>query len=354
MRAGETTPELVGVLVRARAATGSPGWKVLPSQPPRFDDANPRTAAPPAVGGTLRIAAFNVDNFFTTIADGQARCGPRREADECRGARSRAGFERQRAKLVAALLALDADVLALAEIENDGPVAVQALVDALDARAGPGVYARVADPPEGCGSDAVKVALIYRPGRVRPVGPARADTAAIHGRRPIAQAFEPLAPGDEGGQARFELVAVHLKSRRCGDAAGDDADRGDLQGCWSRRRTLQARAVREFALRAAAASGASGTLVVGDFNAYAQEDALVELGAHGFADQAERFDAGGYSFVFDGAAGRLDQVFADAAMAARVTGVAAWHIDADEPASADAATPYRASDHDPMLVGLRP
>ena len=54
-------------------------------------------------------------------------------------------------------------------------------------------------------------------------------------------------------------------------------------------------------------------------------------------------------------------------MAAQVVDVVEWHINADEPelhdynlehgrdpALFDAATPYRASDHDPVVVGLDP
>ena len=360
VRAGDTLPAITGIVVRARLPAGPGGWRILPAQESvRFARANPRPAAPPVVGGSLRVASVNVDNFFATIADGVARCGPRRDPADCRGAHGRAEFERQRAKLVAALLALDADVLALMEIENDGDRTLQSLVDALDAGARAGVYAGLPEPPDGSGSDAIKVAMIYKPARVLAVGAARGDAAAIHGRRPIAQTFAQVA-SDGGAGRRFNLVAVHLKSRRCQDATGAEADQGDLQGCWSRRRLLQARAVREFAQRVAAASGTADTLVVGDFNAYAQEDALLELSDHGFADQAARLDPGGYTFAFDGAAGRLDQVFASASLAPRVTGVAEWHINADEPTLLDAAhvgargavTPYRASDHDPVLIGL--
>jgi predicted extracellular nuclease len=359
VRAGDHVDAVTGVLAWGRTG-GAPargGWRLLPTQPLRFARANPRPAAPPAVGGNLRVAAMNVDNFFSTVADGSGRCGPRHVASDCRGARSPAEFERQRAKLAATLVALDADVVALAEVENNGPVALQSLVDALDARAGRGTYARIDDPAGGAGGDAIKVALLYKPARVRPLGPASADDAAVHNRRPVAQAFERLGGG---AAARFNVVAVHFKSRRCEGAAGEEAEQGDLQGCWSRRRVLQARALREFVQRVQAASGVARTLVVGDFNAYAHEDPVAELAAHGFADLLARFDPDGYSFVFDGAAGRLDEALATPALAARVTGAAPWHVNADEPAlldaahagAGDAASPYRSSDHDPLLIGL--
>jgi predicted extracellular nuclease len=138
---------------------------------------------------------------------------------------------------------------------------------------------------------------------------------------------------------------------------------------------LQARALARFAGAVARESGVAETLLVGDFNAYAREHPALALAAAGFADQAARFDPDGWTYVFDGASGRLDGVFANAAMASHVTGVATWHVNADEPpllddpftrrapaaasvASAGAAppwtpTPWRASDHDPVVVGLR-
>jgi predicted extracellular nuclease len=354
LRAGDTVSEVTGVIDYGLASTSAAGhgaWKIHSVQAPHFVRANPRNAAPAAVGGTLKVAAANVDNFFSTVNDGAHVCAPRQVAADCRGARSEAAFERQRAKLVEALAAIDADVVALMEIENNGAVALQSLVDALNARIGAASWAIVADPPEGTGGDAIKVALIYRPARVRPLGRARGDRDPVHNRSPLAQAFETVADG-----ARLNLIVSHFKSRRCDGAAGPELDRHDLQGCFSHRRLLQARALARFAAQVARRSDVADTLLVGDFNAYAQEDPVRALVAHGFADQVARFDPDGYSYVFDGAAGRLDQVLASAGLTAKVTGVTEWHISADEPTLADDAstppTPWRASDHDPVVIGL--
>ena len=88
---------------------------------------------------------------------------------------------------------------------------------------------------------------------------------------------------------------------------------------------------------------------------------IIPLGP--WVDQLARFDTFCYTYVFDGAAGRLDHVLASASMSTQVSGAAAWHINADEPALLDyqldarshdlySASPYRSSDHDPVLVGL--
>jgi uncharacterized protein len=370
VRAGDTLAEVTGVLdygLASARASGPGTWKIHPVRPVAIARTNPRRGAPPAVGGDLRVGAANLDNFFSTVADGRQGCAPRGVPADCRGARSALELERQRAKLVEMLAAIDADVVALMEVENNGATALRSLVDALNRRVGAPAWAAIGEPAGGSGGDAIRVALLYKPARVAPVGAPLADHDPVHGRPPLAQTFEP-----RGGGARFNVIASHFKSRRCAGAPAGERDRGDLQGCFNQRRVAQARALARFAAAVARAGGSADTLLVGDFNAYTREDPPQRLEAAGFADQATRFEPGGYSYVFDGAAGRLDGVFASATMAARVAGIATWHVDADEPALLDyefalrapsasapasgvgwAPTPWRASDHDPVVVGLR-
>ena len=72
-----------------------------------------------------------------------------------------------------------------------------------------------------------------------------------------------------------------------------------------------------------------------------------------------------YSFVFDGQSGALDHALSSPGLTPQVAGVTEWHINADEPrvldynlengrdpALFDDTTPYRASDHDPLIIGL--
>ena len=69
-----------------------------------------------------------------------------------------------------------------------------------------------------------------------------------------------------------------------------------------------------------------------------------------------------YTYVFDGARGVLDHAFATPELSAQITGAAIWHINADEPDLLDYAgdpaytvlDPYRASDHDPVIIGIGP
>jgi hypothetical protein len=107
---------------------------------------------------------------------------------------------------------------------------------------------------------------------------------------------------------------------------------------------------------------------MGDLNAYAEEDPIAVLEEAGFENLVRRFEGvDAYSYVFDGQWGYLDHALASPSMAGQVTGTTTWHINADEPSALDydmsfkssradkvlyAPSPYRSSDHDPVLVGL--
>jgi hypothetical protein len=367
VRASDATASITGVVDYGLATSSSAGagmYRIQPVVAPAFVRANARTTAPDAVGGNLRVGSANVLNFFTTLNDGTNVCPPSHTAGDCRGANSPAEFTRQRTKIVEALVGIDGDVVGLMEMQNNGATAVQDLVDALNARLGGTVYARVPDPATGTGTDAIKVAMIYKPARVAPVGASRSDPAAINNRPPLAQTFQ--APNGE----RFNVVVNHMKSKGCDGATGADLDGGDGQGCWNARRVQQADQLRTFVANVQATSGVNDTLLVGDFNAYAKEDPIADLTGNGFVDQIARFNAFGYSYVFDGSAGRLDHAIANGTLSPKVTGALEWHVNADEPSMLDynlefkqpacatceidwyTPTPYRASDHDPLVVGL--
>ena len=54
-------------------------------------------------------------------------------------------------------------------------------------------------------------------------------------RPPLAQTFGELATGDV-----FTAAVMHLKSKGCTDATGDDLDQGDGQGCYNAKRSQMA------------------------------------------------------------------------------------------------------------------
>ncbi|WP_238947683.1 ExeM/NucH family extracellular endonuclease [Caldimonas brevitalea] len=360
VRAGDRLHRLTGVIDHGPAtadAAGPRDYKLHPTQPPVIERVNDRTAAPPAVGGKLRVASFNVLNYFVTVDQPGAACLPSGTRSDCRGADSALEFTRQRDKILAALTALDADVVGLIEMQRDQGAALQDLVDGLNARLGAGTYAVVPDPAEGVGTDAIRVAMIYKPVKVSRVGAALSDPHPVHNRPPLAQAF--VTPQ---GQT-FSVVVNHFKSKGCGGASGPDADAGDGQGCFNARRVGQAQQLLRFIDSVKAQARDEDVLVLGDLNAYGREDPIETLRQGGLVDQIARFNSLGYSYVFDGEAGYLDHALATASLSAQVSRAVEWHINADEPVVIDyntefkpqdlyAPTPYRSSDHDPVLLGL--
>ncbi|MFZ6021131.1 MAG: ExeM/NucH family extracellular endonuclease, partial [Chloroflexota bacterium] len=134
LRSGDTISGLSGVLTYTWGGhSASPNsWRIRPigamaADLPNFQPANPRPTEPPVMESRLRIASMNTYNYFNTFSD--CRAGLNGAAVACRGANSPEEFERQAAKLVSALRALDADVIALMEVENDGYAAESALAN---------------------------------------------------------------------------------------------------------------------------------------------------------------------------------------------------------------------------------
>ncbi len=351
-RGGDTVTDTTGIL-----AYGFGLYRVQPTQGAEYAVQNPRTAAPDPVGGSLKVASFNVLNYFTTLTS---------QDSNARGADTPEEFERQQAKIVAALKAIDADIFGLIEIENNGDTAVASLVDALNVAVGAGTYTYV--PTGVIGTDAIKVALIYKPETVTPKG----DFAVLNteddsrfidtSNRPVLiQTFADNAGGV------FTVAVNHLKSKGSDCNELGDPDTGDGQGNCNVTRTQAAAALVDHLATDPTGSGDTDFLIVGDLNSYDEEDPIRTLGAAGYTDLNERF--GGefaYSYAFDGQLGYLDYALSSPTLTGQVTGTTEWHISADEPDLLDydmsfksagqdviyAPDPYRASDHDPVVVGL--
>ena len=326
------------------------GWRLQLTRPLDLPEAN-RPLAAPAVAGRLKVAAFNLENYFN--GDGAGGGFP-----TLRGATDAARLAAQQAKLVASINGLGADVAALMELENDGygpASSIAQLVAALNADGnGPGDW-RFVDAGQGPGSNPIRVGIIYRGGVMTAVGqPAVLEDGPFveHSRVPLAQAFR------RGNGPAFTVTAIHLKSKGCRDVSGADADQGDGQGCWNATRTDSARRIVAWLGTDPTASGSPHAVVLGDFNAYAMEQPVRVLDAAGWRDA---FALAGvqqpYSYVYNGRSGRLDHALLSPSLAPLLRGAAEWHINADEPDSVGYAGgnqpgPWRSSDHDPLLLGL--
>ncbi|MCA5892099.1 ExeM/NucH family extracellular endonuclease [Isoptericola sp. NEAU-Y5] len=349
-------------------------------QPATFEDT--REQSPQDVGGTLTVGTFNVLNYFTTTGDELTGCTYYTDRDgdpvtvrggcDARGAAEDEDLERQQAKLVAAISTLGADVVALEEIENsahfgaDRDQALSDLVAALDAHDGAGTWAFVPSPAAvPADEDVIRNAFIYRTAGAEPLGSSRIldDPVAFgNARQPLAQVFQPAGGVDADQGDDVVVITNHFKSKGSAGPWPGDQDTGDGQGSSNESRVRQATALAEFADDVAAHAGTDAVLLVGDFNAYEQEDPIVVLTEAGYTDLGPA--TGEYSYVFDGMVGSLDHVLASPAAAEAITGADIWNINAVEPIANEYSrfnynvsnlydtTPFRSSDHDPFLVGL--
>jgi uncharacterized repeat protein (TIGR01451 family) len=357
LRAGDTIPGLKGVLGYAYSA-----YEIHPTEVVSFTRVNARDTTPPAVGGTHKVASFNVLNYFTTLNDSGPICGPLGNLD-CRGADNAAEFTRQRTKIITAIIELDADVVGLMEIENHPTdEALQDLVNGLNDEAGAGTYDYIDTGPVF--TDAIKVAFIYKTDTITPVGAhAILDSSVIStfidtkNRPVVAQTFADTLWGE-----KFTVAVNHLKSKGSDCDSLGDPDIGDGQGNCNLTRTSAAEALVDWLATDPTSSGDGDFLIIGDLNAYAKEDPVDAIKAGGYTDLLES-SADSYTYVYYGQAGYLDHALANAAILNQLTGVTIWHINADEPSALDYndynlplglynPDQYRSSDHDPVIVGL--
>lgn len=386
-RGGDLVNGLTGVLHWSfSGASGTDAWRIRPTaaNPVAFTVANPRPPVSPPIAGPIRAASFNLLNYFTTVDAGPDVCGPAANQD-CRGADSVAELARQRDRDARLLCGLGVHVIGLAELENTTATgAIVDLVGAMNALCGGSNPWAFVDTGGTLGTDAIRVGLVYRSATLAPFGAPLVDLDPVHDRPPTAQAFDVIDPANPALGRRFTAVAVHFKSKGCGGATGADADQNDGQGCYNARRTAQAtRLLAWINGTVVPAAGDPDVLLLGDCNFYAQEDPAGVLTGAGYVDLAALFGGPNvYSYLFDGQLGRFDYAWASASLAAESAGAAVWHVDADEvplfdysDEVADAgessfeekpdgsalvpprvvfqpASPFRASDHDPVVAGL--
>jgi len=379
-RGGDSITGLTGVLHWSFAGqSGTDAWRVRPTQaePAVFTVENPRPATPANVGGNIKVASFNVLNYFTTIDTVGGSNSPR-------GADSPNELDRQTDKLVQALKGLNADVFGLIEVENNG-TALEAIVDALNNEVGANTYKSIQTGVVG--TDAITVAFVYKQGVVAPKGnfavlntPAFTDpngTGQQRNRPAIAQTFEVINAGNPDFGAVFNVVVNHLKSKGSGTGAPADNNQNDGQGASNDTRTKAAQALAAWLATDPTGQGDSDWLIIGDLNAYKGEAPITALKNAGYTDLTEQFGgSNAYSYLFNGQLGYLDHALGNSTLLPQVTGVTEWHINADEvplfdynntiddgagEASFEAkpsgntlyeVNAFRTSDHDPVLVGL--
>ena len=369
-------------------------YRVIPIDPSKVTWAalNPRPGAVRAPAGRFTVASANLNNFFV---------GPFPTA---RGADSQAEFDRQLPKTVASLCGLNADVIAINELENNDEAAMTALITALNATSGCGPYTPISTGT--IGTDLIRSAIIFKPASVTPVGAyAVLDLPLPELNRPtLAQTFRPSS-GPKPEKQYFTVVTNHYKARS--SSANCDADANDGQDSCNTMRLNMAYHVVCWLYGGCAApyvypgnptgdttpAASRRYLLLGDFNGYLQEDPFRAMGDPTFSKAGTaRYPAGwpanpkadfidmidtiigpaAYSYNFGSQNGYLDHALANLPLRRLISTIVEWHVNADEPTVFDynlefkttgptgsqtvyyAPDPYRNSDHDPFVVGLNP
>ncbi|MBI5964088.1 MAG: ExeM/NucH family extracellular endonuclease [Chloroflexi bacterium] len=379
LRGGDTIASLVGVFTYTWGGNSSSpnAYRIRPINAmgggiPNFVATNARPSAPPVVGGSIKAVGMNLLNYFNSFTS----CYPSGTVTDCRGANSALEFTRQSDKTVNAIIAMNADVIGIVEIENDGydaSSAIQDLVNKLNTVAGAGTYSFInPDTANGVlslGTDAIKVGILYKPAKVNPVGTTAVlnSVAFVNGgdavprnRPSLLQAFQ-TADGE-----RFLFNVNHLKSK---GSACTDPDAGDGQGNCNIVRTNAVNELINWFATNPTGTGDTDILIVGDLNSYAREDPIKAFETAGYINMVNHFGgAEAYSYVFDGQWGYLDYAIGSPSLLSQTTDVEDWHINSDEPSVLDynveyktagqitslySTDPIRISDHDPVITGLK-
>jgi predicted extracellular nuclease/endonuclease I len=352
VRLGDTVTSLFGVVDYSYGS-----YRIVPTQTPIFSNTNPREALPTIAQGNIKVASMNVLNLFN--GDGQGNGFP-----TSRGADNTEEFERQIAKTVAAIVAINADIVGLMELENDGVGSNSVLADLvnrLNSLLGENTYNYV-NAGGNLGTDAIAVGFIYQPAQVSLEGSALVNNNAIFNRPALAQTFSLNANSEQ-----LTVIVNHFKSKGgCGSASGDDTDQGDGQACWNSRRVAQANEVINWVNTHAELKDQADVLVLGDLNAYAKEDPIKQFTDNGYNNLIQQFSGShAYSYSYGGEVGYLDHALASSALAEKAVDAIEWHINADEPIALDyntekksaqqlidlySANAFRMSDHDPIIA----
>jgi uncharacterized protein len=370
---GDMPTPLVGVLDDRFG-----NYRVQPTAPVTFSNAtNPRpdtTATVAALGGRFRVASANVLNFFTTLGS--------------RGAQTPQELINQRAKVIAELRQLNADVYGLSEVQNFANgntsggtytnTSVSDLATSLALATGRAYrFVDTISPANVVGgditqngTDAIRSVILYDAARVTPVGGAALYYQNDTNRPSVAQTFKP-ASGAKADAQTFTVVVNHFRSK--GSACGGGSD-DPFQGNCNGLRLLMAQNVQSWLAGNPTGDPAGASrkyLLIGDFNAYAGEDPIQSFLANGYTNLiASLIGPQAYSYNFGSQAGYLDHAIVNAALLPLVKSVAELHINADEPAALEALdsnlkspaaqtayfapNEFAASDHDPFVVALNP
>lgn len=323
-----------------------PRWLQTGAQP-KFRNYKPATKLPKAKDA-LTICAANIQNYFVHVGGyATKRNTPGQHQWQCE-------------KTAAALTRINADIYALCELEQ-GSSAPAELCARMNSLCRKDKYTYVVT--DTMDRDTISVGFIYNKARVRPhedlIFVYNENLNNIYAHRFMIQSFEDISTGQS-----FYMSLNHPRSKR-GDPAEANAKRvASITRVLAALDTLDA-----------------PIILVGDYNAYGQEQSLQMLVNAGYKDMVMAMDSLNYSYSYNGECGYLDRVFANEPMQGYITSIQPIHWNTDYYYSAAYWNKYnyknnippkdkqeniwkhvsaqakknllfRYSDHDPLLITL--
>lgn len=326
---------------------------------------NIRQNTPKVTLSDIKIASFNVLNFFESLDNNEEYCHSRSP----RGANNDEEYSRQLTKLVTTLNLIDADVFGLVEIENDfdDKSAINTLVSTLNTNNPKREY--VYDSrDEPIGSDVMSVAIIYDSNKLASASDLDILNNSAFSRPPI---FKELMIKDSS--FNFIVGVNHFKSKS--NKGGKDGNLNDGQGPYSEKRNKQAKKLISYINNT---YKDEKVILLGDYNANLKSKAIGKIMDNGFYNLVEMFNENEYTYSYNGFRSTLDYAFTNSAFKSHIKDAYVWHINADESdlrdynitlqkcnrgtfkpdnykpqySLFDKSTPFRSSDHDPVIVHI--
>ncbi len=337
LRTGESITGL-----RAKLTHDGYRWVLVPEGDVEFSG-NPRpTALADMAKDEVRVVGFNLQHYI--VSNFGSGFGPDNQAQS----------NKQHAKIMKTLIALNADVYALCEVQT-GQTALSKLTDALNSHFGAGTYAFVNDGSNTNGSYS-KVGFIYRKTKLSVVKSIQENDTQYDNRKK-GQGFSML---DNGGG--FIVAMNHFKAKS-GSASGSNADKGDGQGTYNGARVKEAESTIRYTEDWIDYFGDNDVLIMGDLNSYSEEDPVQIIEDAGYENLLYKFadnNEAVYSYNFKAVVGLLDHAYANASMTSQVLDSYVYHVNTDEPGVFEYWSDeyyednmYRSSDHDPVVVEMR-
>jgi len=372
-----------------------------------FKKNNPRTDSPKIKAGEIKVATFNVLNYFNSPFGGDQN-----PLKQNRGAKTQAEFEVQRTKIVNAIIALDADIVGLMEIENNGVSEKSALVDLvthvnkqlpMDKQ-----YSFSSDKNRKFnGTGAITSQVIYRAKKMSltaftiidmPLQDAPAS-GKENGKNFMRNAITPTFKLKGSGQ-ELTVSVNHFKSK--GSTCWEDVALQHNKNIDNQGSCEQFRVSGAYHLAQELTKIKGHKLIIGDLNSYALEDPISVLTNRKHLDKAYKItaardtfigsnktdrralhgnkgaiinqsfgylntvrdrhpDAFGYSF--SNVVGTLDYILASASLEKYIVDAVEWNINSPETTLFEYGRKYtgemkkfndvyRSSDHDPIIISL--